>query len=106
MNHTYNAWSCDCDLQGPFSYRLCPSFRSHEQTTARLRLVASKLIYDVALASNEPVDSQNIYGHTKILFDDAKEQMAQGSFQPVLDPASINCRETLSWWKPTVGGSL
>jgi hypothetical protein len=61
--------------------------------------VASKLIYDVAVSSNQPIDNQNIYGHTKLLFDNAVKQMFEGAFEPVLDSASINCRETLSWWK-------
>lgn len=77
----------------------CVWRRSHEQTTARLRLVASKTVYDIAQASNQPVDKTNVYGHTKNLFDNAQRWMAMGTYKPVLDPATVNCQNKLSWWR-------
>mmetsp|Transcript_23209 Transcript_23209/g.50938 ORF Transcript_23209/g.50938 Transcript_23209/m.50938 type:complete len:525 (-) Transcript_23209:908-2482(-) len=73
--------------------------RAHQHTSVRLRLVASKTVYDTAKAMRQPVDKQSIYGHTKMLFDNAQFWMAQGVFKPVLDPATASCRGKLSWWK-------
>ena len=75
-----------------------PKLRSHKSTTARETLVAGKTVYDAAVATQQPVDVTSIYGHTKALFDDARHRMVVGQFQPVLDPATLHCRSTLSWW--------
>lgn len=64
----------------------------------RERLVASKTIYDAAVATQQPVDTSSIYGHTKSLFDSAQQQMDRGSFEPVVDSATRHCIDTLSWW--------
>ena len=61
--------------------------------------MASKTVYDMAVASRQPVDNQNVYGHTKNLFDNAQRWMSQGIYRPVMDDATINCQQRLSWWK-------
>lgn len=78
--------------------------RSHAQTTARLGLIASKTLYDTAVASEEGsavksgLDlSSSVYGHTKWLFDQAVERMAAGDYQPVLDDATQICKSALPW---------
>lgn len=64
----------------------------------RVRLVASKTIYDASVATQQPVDTSSIYGHTKSLFDGAQQQMDRGTFEPVVDSATKRSIEALSWW--------
>ena len=56
-------------------------------------------VYDVALMTKQSVDRTSIYGHTKALYDDARQLMDVGKFQPVLDPATKAGIAELSWWK-------
>lgn len=77
----------------------CHKPRSHQPTTIRQRLVASKTVYDVALLTRQTVDRTSIYGHTKYLFDDARLRMDAGTFKPVLDSATIEGIRGLSWWR-------
>ncbi len=53
----------------------------------------------MAVASKQPVDNQNVYGHTKNLFDNAERWMALGIYKPVMDAATVSCQQQLSWWK-------
>jgi hypothetical protein len=78
---------------------LAPYRRAHQNTPARLRLVASKSAYDLALAAKQPVDNHNVYGHTKNLFEKTRHWMSLGVYKPVLDVATVSCQQRLSWWK-------
>ncbi|GAX72769.1 hypothetical protein CEUSTIGMA_g225.t1 [Chlamydomonas eustigma] len=73
--------------------------RAHQHTTVRLQLVESKTAYDMAVAAKQPVDKQNVYGHTKNLFDNAQRWMSLGVYKPVLDIATRHCQQKLSWWR-------
>ncbi len=78
------------------------SCRAHAHTTARLRLVASKALYDIAVGTRQDVNTSDIYGHTKRLFDNAQRWMARGVYKPVLDDATVSGRSKLSWWRNTL----
>ncbi|KAG1666443.1 hypothetical protein FOA52_015113 [Chlamydomonas sp. UWO 241] len=78
--------------------------RAHSHTTMRLRLVASKQLYDAARITRQPSDKTTIYGHTRELFDRAQEEMLAGTFRPTLDAATCAGLATLSWFSNVPGG--
>ena len=45
------------------------------------------------------VSDDTIYGHSSKLWEEAKAQMVRGSYQPVLDPATLHCLKELPWWR-------
>lgn len=73
--------------------------RAHQETSMRGELITSKQEYDRAVAENRPVNTTTIYGHTRWLFDEAKEAMNKGKFNAVVDRATRECHATLPWWR-------
>ncbi len=44
-------------------------------------------------------EDDTIYAYTKRIWEDAHRKMGAGKYEPVLDAATVHCRNTLPWWK-------
>ncbi len=73
--------------------------RAHALTEARKQLINELRAHSPeARKPGGVVNKQTLYGHTKALFEAAKDEMDRGTFAPVVDPGTQLCSRTLPWY--------
>ncbi len=62
----------------------------------RTQLLVDKRVFD--RADDKQRHKDTIYGHSKLLWDQAKADMDRGAYVPKLDAGTEHCTRELSWW--------
>lgn len=68
--------------------------RFHKTTNAKLRHAQ-----DFTARKGRPGWNLTVYGHAAMLGQGVRELLRNGTYRPVLDPATEACRRTLPWWQ-------
>ena len=54
---------------------------------------------DFVARKGRPGWSSTVYGHAALLGQGVREALRNGTYRPVLDPATEACRTVLPWWR-------